>query len=120
MMLRRRPDLLVYLVGATGFEPVTLPCQIQRAATALYNGRSRSVKDQWKAAGDPKCQRLAAWTIYHGSPRIVLIPTAVDCCPSAARRTEPDLRDHNLIRPLVSSQLRELKGRRPAIPPNRQ
>jgi hypothetical protein len=23
MMLRRRPDLLVYLVGATGFEPVT-------------------------------------------------------------------------------------------------
>jgi hypothetical protein len=31
----------------------------------------------------------AASTICHGSPRVVLIPTAVGCCPSAARRAKP-------------------------------
>jgi hypothetical protein len=36
------------------------------------------------------------------------------------RRAKPDLRDHNPNRPLVSSQLRERDGRRPAVPPNRR
>jgi hypothetical protein len=61
-----------------------LPCQIQRAIAALYGGRSKIVEDGWKAPGEARCQRLSPQMIRHDSPTIVLIPTAVVCCPSAA------------------------------------
>jgi hypothetical protein len=63
-----------------------LPCQIPRAFASLYVGRLKSGKNRWKATGERRCQRPAAPTIRHGSPSVVLIPTAVSCCPSAARR----------------------------------
>jgi hypothetical protein len=45
------------------------------------------------AADEQRCQRPSAPTICHSSPRDVVVPTAVGCCcPSAARRTEPDVR----------------------------
>jgi hypothetical protein len=84
------------LVGATGFEPVTSPCQIPRASAGLYSGGLETGKDRWKAACERRCQRPAASTICHGSPRVVLIPTAVSCCPSAARRAKPARRVSDL------------------------
>jgi hypothetical protein len=49
--------------------------------------RSEIGKDHQKAAGERRCHRSAAPTIRHACLRAVLIPTAVGCCPSAARRT---------------------------------
>ena len=96
-----------------------LPGQIQRASTGLYVRRLETGNDHEEAAGERRCQRPAAPTIRHHSPTVVLIPTAVACCPSAARRAKPDLRDHNLNLPSVLSQLLEPKGPQPAVPPNR-
>jgi hypothetical protein len=75
-----------------------LPCQIQRANPVMYVGRLEAGKDHRKAAGGRRCHRPAAPTIRHASAGVVLIPTAVGCCPSAARLTEADLGDHNLPR----------------------
>jgi hypothetical protein len=61
-----------------------LPCQIQRASTGLYVGGLETGKDHREAAGERRCQRPAASTVCHGSPRVVVIPTAVSCCPFAA------------------------------------
>jgi hypothetical protein len=46
---------------------------------------------------------------HHNSPSVVLVPTAVGCCPFAAPARQPDLRDHNLIRLLAAFQLQGLK-----------
>jgi hypothetical protein len=75
-----------------------LPCQIQRASASMYVGRLNTGKDHRKAAGERTCNRSAAPTISHASLRVVLIPTAVGCCPSAARRTEAHRRDDSLLR----------------------
>jgi hypothetical protein len=69
-----------------------LLCQIQRASTGLHVGRLRIGKDHPKAAGECRCERPGALIIRHGSHMVVLIPTAASCCPSAARRTELDIR----------------------------
>jgi hypothetical protein len=63
-----------------------LPCQIPRAPTSLYGGRVETGKDHQKAAGERRSQRPAAPTVCHDSPTLVLVPTAVGCCPSAADR----------------------------------
>jgi hypothetical protein len=47
--------------------------------------------------------------IHHNSPSVVLVPTAVGCCPFAAPARQPDLRDHNLIRLLAAFQPQGLK-----------
>jgi hypothetical protein len=39
-----------------------------------------------------------------------LVPTAVGCCPSAARTRQADRRDHNLIRWSASRILAELEA----------
>jgi hypothetical protein len=70
-----------------------LPCQIQRASARLYAGRLEIGKDPRKAAVQHRCQHPAPPTIRHGPPTVVLVPTAVGCCPSAARRGDADLRD---------------------------
>jgi hypothetical protein len=76
--------------------------------TSLY--APETGKDHHKVAGERRCQCPSYPTIRHGSPRVVLIPTVAGCCPSAARRTEPDLRDHNPNIPSALSQLLEPKG----------
>jgi hypothetical protein len=84
-----------------------LPCQIQRVMASVYVGWLRIRKDRRKVAGEPRCQCPSNPTIHHDSPMVVLVPTAVGCCPSAARRTEPDCRAHNPNRLLESSQVYE-------------
>jgi hypothetical protein len=64
----------------------------------MYVGRLNTGRDHRKAAGERTCNRSAAPTISHASLRVVLIPTAVGCCPSAARRTEAHRRDNSLLR----------------------
>ena len=71
-----------------------LPCQIPRTSAGPYGGWLETGKDDQKGAVEWRCERLGALTIRHGSPRVVLISTAVGCCPSAARRAKPDL-DYN-------------------------
>jgi hypothetical protein len=93
-----------------------LPCQIPRGFASLYVRRLKTGKDRRKAAGERRYQCPSYPTIHHGSPAVVLLPTAVGCCPSAARRRNPDLRDHNPNRTGASSQLHELDPRRPAVP----
>jgi hypothetical protein len=61
-----------------------LPCQIQRARAGLNVGGLETGKDYRKAAGEPWNQGPSPPTIYHVSPTVVLVPTAVGCCPSAA------------------------------------
>jgi hypothetical protein len=110
MALRRRSDLGCCVVGATGFEPVTSSVQIQRASVGLYIGWLEIRKDPQKAAGEARCLRPSAPIIHHNPPTIVMAPTTIGCCPSAApTRPKPDLRDPNPNRPLVSSQLLELE-----------
>jgi hypothetical protein len=93
-----------------------LPCQIQRASTGLYIRWLKIGKDRSSTAAERGCQRPTAPTVHHGPRRVVLIPTAVGCCPSAARRTDPDLRDHNLIRWLAWRDRPEPETGRPAVP----
>jgi hypothetical protein len=47
---------LVKRGGATGLEPVTLPCQIQRASAGLYVGWLGIGKNRQKAAGERRYQ----------------------------------------------------------------
>jgi hypothetical protein len=76
-------------VGAGGVEPPSSSCQIQRAISAVYSGRSRSVKDRRKAAAKNKRKGMDAPTIRHAPPAITLVPTTVGCCPYAAATAEP-------------------------------
>ena len=70
----------------------------------MYVGRLETGKDHRKPAGERSCHRPAAPTIPHGSSAVVLIPTAVGCCPSAARRTEARPSGHRSLRsPLCSA-----------------
>ena len=69
-----------------------LPCQIQRASAGLYVGGLEIGKDHKDAAGERRYQRPAAPTIRHDPPTVMLVRTSVGCCPSAARRANPDLR----------------------------
>jgi hypothetical protein len=55
---------------------------------------------QWPSTAEP------AVMILHGLRAGSLVVTDTGCCPSAARRRRPDLRNHNLNRPLAS-QLRQ-------------
>src|SRR5829696_3846521 len=66
-----------------------LPCQIQRAITAVYSGRSRNVKDGRKAAAKNKRKGMDAPTIRHAPPAITSVPSTVGCCPYAAATAEP-------------------------------
>ena len=66
-----------------------LPCQIQRATTDVYSGRSRNVKDGRKAAAKNKRKGMDAPTIRHAPPAITSVPTTVGCCPYAAATAEP-------------------------------
>jgi hypothetical protein len=66
-----------------------LPCQIQRAITALYSGRSRNVKDGRKAAAKNKRKGMDAPTVRHAPPAITSVPSTVGCCPYAAATAEP-------------------------------
>jgi hypothetical protein len=61
-----------------------LPCQIPRAAPGMNVGRLENGKDHRRAAGERRYQCPSSPTICHGSPTVVLVPTAVGCCPSAA------------------------------------
>jgi hypothetical protein len=79
-------------VGAGGVEPpsssVSDPTSHCRHVRRTVRGRQGS----WESGSGRRCHRPAAPTIRHASTRVVVIPTAVGCCPSAARRTEADLR----------------------------
>jgi hypothetical protein len=85
-----------------------LPCQIPRGFASLYVGRVETGKDHQKAAGERRCQCPSYPMIRHGFPRFLLVPTVAGCCPSAARRTKPDPRDHNPNPSTASSQLHDL------------
>jgi hypothetical protein len=108
------------VVGAGGVEP---PSSSVSDPTRLCRPVHRMGKRSGRIGGIPQLNAgvsaPTAPTVRHGPRRVVLITTAVDCCPSAARRTEPDLRDHNLNLSSVLSQLPEPKGPRPAVPANR-
>jgi hypothetical protein len=71
-----------------------LPCQIQRTCAGLYVGWLGMGKNRQKAAGERWYQGPSAPTFHHYSPTVVLVLTAVGCCPSAA-----------LIRLLTSSRV---------------
>jgi hypothetical protein len=49
-------------------------------------GRQETGKDHRRAASERRHQHPSSPMICHGSPTFVLVPTAVGCCPSAARR----------------------------------
>jgi len=61
----------------------------------------------------------SAVLILHGLRAGSPVVTDTGCCPSAARRRRPDLRDHNPNRPPALSQQCELQGRWPAVRLNR-
>jgi len=72
------------VVGATGFEPVTSSVSDPTRPAGHVRRTVRNRKDHWKAAGERSCQRPSPPRIRHASQAAVLIPTAGDCCPSAA------------------------------------
>jgi len=76
----------------------------------MYVGQLQAGKDHRKAAAERRNWYLSLPTIFHSSKRVVLIPTAVGCCPSAARTRQADRRDHNLIRWSASCILAELEA----------
>jgi hypothetical protein len=76
----------------------------------LVHRRLETGQDRWKAAGERRCQRPAASTICHGASRVVLIPTAVSCCASAARRLTVTFRDTISIACLRQPKLHEPEG----------
>jgi hypothetical protein len=82
----------------------------------------RGVEDRGRRVRNARSVAVDGRIGGHDPPRFVgglpgryghrLLPV---CCPDVA---PPDLRDHNLNRPLTSSQLHELEGRQPAVPPS--
>jgi hypothetical protein len=60
-------------------------CQIQRAPAGLYVGWLEIGNDHWKAGGERRLKRPDALTIRHASLARLFVPTALRCCPSAAR-----------------------------------
>jgi hypothetical protein len=69
----------------TAYHPMRpLPCQIQRACAGMKVERLKTGEDYRIATGDRRFECSSAPTILHGAPRVVLVHTAVGCCPSAA------------------------------------
>jgi hypothetical protein len=73
------------MVGATGFEPVTSSVS---DPTSHYGRERRMVEigeDHQRTAGERRCQCPNRRMIRNASAGIMVVPTAVGCCPSAAR-----------------------------------
>ena len=79
------------VVGAGGVEPPSSSVSDPTSLCQPVHRTGKDRKDHQKSAGEQGCQCPSHLTIRHGPPRVVLITTAVGCCPSAAPgRTEAD------------------------------
>jgi hypothetical protein len=84
-------------------------------ALGMNSGWLETGKDHRMAAGSPGSSAPSAPTICHSSATVLFVPTAVGCCPSAARRTEPGVRT-TTRRPLEPRPWKRRRHRRQCRP----